>query len=113
MEKLQVPENITLRWEIWPGVGKREAAAIAIVAAVAIAVAVVFCIISSLDIDVLIAMFAVIMAFAFACGFFSRLDNNQSIFEYFQRQARYKREQQRFYYVKREEAVCLVDQEET
>lgn len=111
MEKLQVPENITLRWEAWKGVGQWELTAILSCTAIASLVGVIFCVISSAKSKILIAVFAVVMVIAFACGFFSRLDNNQSIYDYFRRQARYKREQQKFYYVKGKE-VYRIEAEE-
>ncbi len=111
MEKLQVPENITLRWEAWRGVGKWELTAIVSCAAISSLVGVIFCAVSSAKSAMLIAVFAVVMVTAFACGFFSRLDNNQSIYDYFRRQARYKKEQQKFYYVRGREVYRLESEE--
>lgn len=113
MEKLQVPENITLRWEAWRGVGKWELTAILSCAAISSLGGAIFCALSSAKSAMLIAVFAVVMITAFACGFFSKLDNNQSIYDYFRRQTRYKREQQKFYYVKGKEVYRLEAKEES
>lgn len=96
MEKLQVPENITLRWEAWRGVGKAELMAILAITFFALLVSVAFCIISPMESDKLIAVFVVITAFSCGCGLFSKLENNQSIYDFFRRQARFKKEQQLF-----------------
>lgn len=96
MEKLQVPENITLRWEAWRGVGKPELAAILSITFFALLVSVAYCFISEAESDKLIAVYVVVMTFATGCGLFSKLDNNQSIYDFFRRQARFKREQQTF-----------------
>lgn len=100
MEKLQVPENITLRWELWQGVGKPELAAILIVTAVAAVPVGIFCALSSAKNGMPIMVFCLVIVFAFACGFFTKLDGNQSICDFIRRQARYKKEQQIFYYVR-------------
>lgn len=96
MEKLQVPENITLRWEAWRGVGKAELAATLAVTALAAAAGIAFCLVSPLESDQLIAMFFVVISLAFAAGFFTKMDNNQSIYDFFRRQFRFRREQQVF-----------------
>lgn len=102
MEKLQVPENITLRWEAWRGVGKSELAAILAATGLALAGSVVFCVLSPMESDKLIAVTVVVLAFAFASGLFTRLEGDQSIFDHFRRQARYRREQQTFRWRRRE-----------
>lgn len=96
MEKLQVPENITLRWEAWRGVGKAELAAILAVTALAAVAGIIFCWVSPMESDRLIAMFIVVTSLAFAAGFFTKMDNNQSIYDFFRRQSRFHREQQSF-----------------
>ena len=107
MEKLQVPENITLRREVWRGVGKKEAAAILAVAFFSLVISVLFCFVSSVEADKLIAIFIVITATAVACGIFTKMDNNQSIYDYFCRQARFKREQQVFQWRRKREKECV------
>ena len=115
MEKLQVPENITLRREVWRGVGKRELAAILAVTFFALIVSVMFCGLSSSEADKLIAIFIVVTATAVACGIFTKMDNNQSIYDYFCRQIRFKRDQQNFQWRRKgeKEGVYLVTKEET
>lgn len=115
MEKLQVPENITLRREVWRGVGKKEVAAILAVAFFFLVVSVLFCFVSSSEAAPLIAIFIFVMATAVACGIFTKMDNNQSIYDYFCRQVRFKREQQVFQWRQKKEKECvyLVAKEET
>lgn len=103
MEKLQVPENITLRWEAWRGVGRKELVAILAITFFALFVSVVYCFISQSEADKLMAVFTVIMTFAASCGLFGKLENNQSIYDFFRRQARYKREQQTFRWQRKKE----------
>lgn len=103
MEKLQVPENITLRWEAWRGVGKTELMAILAITFFALLVSIAFCVISPMETDKLVAVFVVILAFAFGCGLFGKQDNNQSVFDILRRQARFKREQQVFRWRRKEE----------
>lgn len=115
MEKLQVPENITLRREVWRGVGKKEVAAILAVTFPVLIVSVLFCFVSSSEATPLIAIFVVVTALAVACGIFTKMDNNQSIYDYFCRQIRFKREQQVFQWQKKreKERVYLVAKEKT
>ena len=96
MEKLQVPENITLRWEAWHGVGRAELVAILTVTGLVTAAGVVFCFISPLETDKLIAMSFSVLSLVFAMGLFTKLDNNQSIFDFLRCRARFRREQQTF-----------------
>lgn len=113
MEKLSVPENITLRWELWRGVGKKELAAIVAVSFFALIVAIIYCAMSAAESDKLMATFAVVLVIAFACGFFTKMDNNESIYEYFCRQARFKREQQVFRWKRKgKEGVYFAKKEE-
>lgn len=111
MEKLQVPENITLRWELWRGVGKAELTAILIVTGLALVASAAFCAISPLESDKLIATFLVVIAFSAAAGFFTKLENNQSIFDFLRRQARFKREQQSFRWRRKETEVYIFAEE--
>lgn len=112
MEKLQVPENITLRWEAWRGVGKKELVAILAITFFALLLAIVYCFISSSESDKLMAVFGVVFAFAFSCGLFGKLENNQSIYDYFRRQSRYKREQQVFLWRRKSETEVYLFAEE-
>lgn len=114
MEKLQVPANITLRWELWRGVGKMELIAISAVTLFSLIVAIIYCTISTAQNDTLIAMGGVIFMLAVAVGFFSKMDNNQSVYDYLCRQRRYHSSQQRFRWKHKEkEGVYLVPKEKS
>lgn len=111
MEKLQVPENITLRWELWRGVGKPELVAILTVTGLALIASAIFCIISPLESDTLISTFVVVLTLSASAAFFTKLENNQSIFDFLCRQARFQREQQTFRWRRGETEVYLFAQE--
>ena len=112
MEKLRVPENISLRKEVWRGVGKAELVAILAITFFTLLVSVAYCFISQAPNDKLIAVFAVMIAFAIGCGLFSKLDNNQSIYDFFRRQGRYKKEQQIFRWRRKPETEVYLFAEE-
>lgn len=111
MEKLNVPENITLRWELWRGVGKKELAAIAAVALLSCIVAIIYCTVSTAQNDTLIAMSGVIFMVACAVGFFAKTENNQSVYDYLCTYRRYHSTQQHFQWKHKEkEGVYLVSE---
>lgn len=112
MEKLQVPGNITLRWELWQGAGWPELVAILITTAISAIPAALFCVLKAGKGGIPALVFYLVVAFAFSCGFFTRMDGNQSIYDFFRRQARYRKEQQTFYYVKQKEVCFLVEKED-
>lgn len=112
MERLQVPENISLRKEVWRGVGKMELVAILAITFFFLLVSVVYCFISQAKNDKLIAAFVVTTAFAVSCGLFSKLENNQSIYDFFRRQARYKKVQQTFRWHRKAETEVYVFEKE-
>lgn len=108
--KLQVPENITLQWEAWRGFGLSALIPTAIITAIAIALAILFCVLVPKESSNMTAVLAVGLTFGFCTGLFSKLENNQSLFDFILRQGRYKREQQVFLYKKEKEAVCFAEE---
>lgn len=111
MNKLQVPDNITLRTEFVRGIGAAEAAIIGSLTAIAIVLAVAFCMVSQGEQDTLIATISVVTVLALSAGFFAKMDNGQSIYDYLHRQRKYHREQQKFLF-KRKEVLEFVQTEE-
>ncbi len=93
---LQVPENISLRWEAWHGVGGPELAKSSLITAIVIAIVIVLAI--AKVISVFIAVAAVIITFFVCVSAMSKLDNNQSIVDYVKKAVSFGREQQSFKY---------------
>lgn len=110
--KLQVPENISLEWEAWRGFGRAALIPTVLITGAALALAVLYCMVSVSESKMMTAVLIVGLTFAFCAGFFSKLENNQSMFDFLLRQARYKKEQQVFLYHKGKEAVCFVEETE-
>lgn len=112
-KKLSVPENIPLRWEVWRGFGAPELVASLAITGVSLAAAIVYRVVSGEGFSPIIAVSIVGFTFAFCVGLFSKLENNQSIFDFIIRQLEYKKNQQEFLYKKGKEAVRIVEKEES
>lgn len=110
MQKLQVPENIPLRWEIVRGFGRPELLASSGITAVVLALAVLYCLVSGRASDRLAATAAVVFTFAFCVGLFRKIENNQSIFDYLVRRVRFQKEQQVFLYRREKDVIRLVEE---
>lgn len=110
-KKLSVPENIPLRWEAWRGFGAPELAASLAVTGVSLVAAIVYRVVSGEDFSPIIAVSIVGFTFALCVGLFSKLDNNQSIFDFVIRQLEYKKNQQEFLYKKGKEVVRFAEKE--
>lgn len=107
MKKLTVPENLSLRWELFRGFGKPETVRTAIITGIVLAGSILFCMVSTWPSKLIAATLAVIFTL-FACvNFFIKMDNNQSIYTFLKRGQRYRKEQQIFWY-KREEKMHYV-----
>lgn len=111
-EKLQIPENIALRWELFRGIGKFELLAILVTAVSGALVALAVCTLLGRQDAVLTTMFIGILGAGAGNGFFAKLEANQSIYDYLRRSARYQKEQQIFYYVRKEKEVYRLEKEE-
>lgn len=112
MIKIQVPVNITLRSEIWPGFGFAELLKSALIATVVGAGALIFYFVSDSEFKVIGAMLSVVFAFAFGVGLFSKMDNNQSIFDFYKRRVDYGKRQQRYNYKTEEGGIYHVQRQE-
>lgn len=113
MNKLSVPENISLRKELWRGFGVPEAVRSIIVSGLVLAAMVVFCFVHQSENDIVVLTIVMIFTIACCVGFFGKIsDLNQSIYDFLRKQAAYKKEQQVFLYTKRKE-VYRVAQKET
>ena len=111
MNKLPVPENIPLRWELWRGFGKTELIRTGIVAAIAAAVCMIWCLISGSQTSMVISV-VIVLAVLFVCSaLFSQMEQGLSIYEFFQRQKRFAKEQQTFRYKKKAEVILFAPEE--
>jgi fatty acid desaturase len=107
-KKLPVPENVTLRWELWRGMGKAELFVSVSITAVAVVLAFIFCLTSSWSFALMTSIIGVLCTFGFCVGLFTKMDNNQSPYDYLKQQAMFRKEQQVFWYVKKDEAITIV-----
>ena len=111
MQKLSIPENIPLRWELWRGFGRPELLASTVLTGAALICAVLFCVVTGREGLVGVLVITAIFAFAVCSGLFTKLENNQSIVDFILRQLAFQKEQQNFPYRKRKEAYTLVEEE--
>lgn len=112
MIKIQIPVNITLRPEIWQGFGVAELFKSLLITAVVGAGALAFYMVSDSEFKVIIAMLSVVFSFAFGVGLFSKMDNNQSIFDFYKRRGDYGKRQQKFNYKTEEGGIYHVERKE-
>lgn len=112
MNKLPVPENISLRKELWRGFGWPEAVKSGIVCGAVLIALIIFCVIHRGENDMVIFTVGVMFAIGFCAGFFGKVPNsNQSIYDFLKKQAAYKKEQQVFAYCKRKETYYIVEED--
>jgi len=107
MKKLPVPENISLRWELFRGFGMPELIRTSIITGIVLAGSILFCLTSTWPSKPFMATLAVILTIFICINFFIKMDNNQSIYIFLKRGQRYRRQQQTFWY-KREERIQYV-----
>lgn len=111
-EKLQVPENIALRRELWRGVGKFEICAILATTLANTLAAFLVCSFFAQENTAPVTVFVAILGFAVGNGFFAKMEANQSLFDYLLRSTRYRKEQQTFYYVRTQKEVYRIEPQE-
>lgn len=103
--KLTIPENISLEWELIHGIGKREIRLCLTVMIPALIIALLLGKILTSP----IAPLALIMAYILVCAtcimFFAKIDQGQSAYLFILRIIQYQREQQKFYFKRREEEL--------
>lgn len=111
MKKLPVPENIPLRSELWRGFGWPEARCSLVLLAPFI-IPLLVCWIIGTQAGMILSMLLVILAAAFCVCLFTRMDQNQSIYEFLIRKRRFHREQQRFLYKEKDEVIYYVPEKQ-
>jgi hypothetical protein len=109
-KKLPVPENISLRWEAWRGVGAQEFTKSLLITATVLAAAIILAM--AKVISVFIAVVVVILTFFVCVSAMTKLDNNQSIVDYVKKAASFRREQQSFAYENTAEEEIIPYEEE-
>ncbi len=85
--------------------GAKELAVSVIITVVVAVVAVIFCIVSTWKMDVMVATITITAAFGFCAGLFTKMENNQSIYDFFKQQAIFRKEQQIFWFNKKIEVI--------
>lgn len=110
MKKLPVPENIPLRWELWRGFGKEETIRTSLITLIVLILSVAACIITGKEETKVEAVAAVLITLFLCAGFYGRLDQNQSIYEYLKRWKRFCTEQQVFRYKQKDEVILFVNE---
>lgn len=103
MNKLPVPENIPLRWELFRGFGKQEIARTCVVTVAVALVCVVACLLTGSENTQIISVVAVMLTLTGCIGVFGRIDQGQSIYEQIQKMHRFGTDQQLFRYVQKDE----------
>lgn len=103
MEKLNVPMRISLCWELWQGFGKKELLQTLGVTTVGSILLFLLCLLLQVKSMTLCMVFGVVFLFATASGFFTRMDGNQSMYDYLCRVERYHATQQKFLFTRQEE----------
>ena len=112
MNKLPVPENIPLRWELWRGFGTPELLRSVVVCLIVTVPLLLFCFANAFSQQSLIVLVLTLMLTIFLCiSFFARLDQNRSIYEYLRQTRRFQSEQQRFPYKQTDEVIYFVTEE--
>lgn len=107
MQKLLVPENIPLRAELWRGFGWLEARRSLILLSPPLII-LALCLIFSTRTGTMIAMLLVILTAFFCVFFFTRMEQNQSAYEFLIRKQRFQREQQTFLYKEKDEVIYYI-----
>lgn len=110
MERLKIPENISLTWELWRGFGKKELAITGIILTISVAVAVVYAQISRNDMSTLKAVGGVLLMLFGTISMLNKIEYNQSLVDYIRKSLRFRKEQQQFYYKNGEEVVPYVEE---
>lgn len=111
MKTLQVPENISLRWEAWRGFGGPELAKSSLISGIALVVSIVLT--KARLIPLIAAVGIVIFSFVICVSVFSKIEMNQSIVDYIAKAIRFKKEQQIFAYRKNNKEEVALNGEET
>lgn len=113
MKKLPVPENISLRWELFRGFGTPELIRTAIITGIVMSGSILFCLTSTWRGKPIAATLAVILTIFICVNFFIKMDNNQSIYTFLKRGQRYRKEQQTFWYKRGERIRYVAPESET
>ena len=113
MERLKIPENIPLRWEMWRGFGTPEAIITGCTLAVSIACALLYASLHHSDpLTPVKVMSGIILVLFCTISTVTKLEYNRSILDYILQLIRFKREQQQFVYCQEEVLLPYADKKE-
>lgn len=105
--KLKMPENVSMRWEMWQGFGRKEAVRTAAITGIVLAICVAACLITRSR-TILLASVVIVMLTTAACVFlFGRIEGQTSIYEFMTTNQHFRSEQQEFFYVQRDEVTRI------
>lgn len=103
--KLTIPENIRLDWEILPGVGKTELIQCSMVLVPTLIVFLILGAVLTSPMAPLMLIIIYIILVSFCYFLFAKIDQSQSVYSYIRRGIDFGREQQKFYFTRREEFI--------
>lgn len=103
--RLEIPENVPLRWELFRGFGVPELLRSAVIVALAAAGANLYTQLSTSPFRIMTAIFAVIAAALISAGLFSRQSNNLSMYGYVKYAVQFSKAQKQYDYIRQEEFV--------
>lgn len=109
MKKLSIPEKLTLRWELVPGIGGRELRRIFASAVPGALAAFLYAGSSASPSAPLGAVAGFLIYFAACWGLHARLDGGQSMYDYLTLRLRFQKGQQKYYDERGKEALYFAE----
>lgn len=103
--RLEIPENIPLRWELFRGFGVPELLRSAVIVALVGFAAYFYAQLSTSPFRVITAIFAVIAGAMISAGLFSRQNNNLSMYDYLKYAVQFGHTQKHYDFIKEEEII--------
>ena len=107
-KKVPVPINISLRWELLRGFGKWELIRTSIITVIVLIVSLICGIFIESELKDIVIISVTLFTFSICVGLFSKVDHNQSIYDYFKQRRKFKNTQRKFYYQKEKEVIHYV-----
>lgn len=105
--RLEIPENIPLRWELWRGFGWAELGKSALIVGAACAAMWLYIHCSDSPLRILTAIVVVVASGIIASGLFTRQNTHLSMYDYIKYAVQFQRTQHRYHDIKIEEVVFI------
>ena len=103
IQKLEIPENIPLRWELFRGFGLPELLRSLVIVALGGLVALLYCSLSSSPFRMLTVVVILLAAAIIAAGLFAKQANNLSMYDYIRYAVDFGRSQKQYDNIRLEE----------